>query len=764
MKERNQRRPNIGFFVAELEGEYCSELCKGAHDAAEELDANLIIFPGKAIASPYKYQYQLNIIYDLVDGSNLDGLIVSNTILNFYLKDHSLDELYRNYKPLPIINISFTHEDMPGILINNKAGLYQGLVHLIKTHHKKRIAFIRGPETNNEAEERYSVYLKALEDNHIPLDESIVYLGDFSNYSAAAAIHEFLDMRKVEFDSLAAANDEMALKAMELMIARGIKVPEEVAVLGFDDVDGAKLSIPSLTTVRQPVYDMGWKAMETVVKVVGGTKSGNVILDTSLVIRESCGCMAQSGNQARKKTADLSETTLSGRIELLIQSGKAEKEKLFPANTSIDMFARGLTSLGKNKLVEREEAHEILSAFSKILHESDVTDESVHFLQDLVKKLRAELTEHINEAGPLKMVEDLFQDLKDLLLEGVQQNNAHRWSIHHTDIRVLRSILEMMVLNLDNKKELFSALNTELKVVAIQNCFVFLYDREIPYERDTKWVPPVKVYLAMACDKSGVISIPPENTVMNYNDILRVNYFSEGPRYSLVLNPITFMQDQMGFVFCDFIMRDFYLYETLFIEVSCAIKLYFLLNYQEQIQRKLRMTLNELEDSNRKLNFLSQTDELTGLYNRRGFLKLATQNLDLARNMNKNGMLFFADLDGLKKINDTYGHEEGDYAIRQTAIILKKTFRNADILSRLGGDEFTVFTVDTDPSMQDMIAKRMQALLDDANNKSDKPYRISISLGSVPFYKNGNDSVEELMARADALLYEQKRLKKSGKN
>jgi len=96
-----------------------------------------------------------------------------------------------------------------------------------------------------------------------------------------------------------------------------------------------------------------------------------------------------------------------------------------------------------------------------------------------------------------------------------------------------------------------------------------------------------------------------------------------------------------------------------------------------------------------KLNNLSQTDELTGLYNRRGFISLTRSSLELAQRMGKSGLLFFIDMDGLKVINDSYGHEEGDIAIKEIANILRSAFRKSDIVARLGGDEFTVFTTDT---------------------------------------------------------------------
>jgi diguanylate cyclase (GGDEF)-like protein len=156
---------------------------------------------------------------------------------------------------------------------------------------------------------------------------------------------------------------------------------------------------------------------------------------------------------------------------------------------------------------------------------------------------------------------------------------------------------------------------------------------------------------------------------------------------------------------------------------------------------------------------LSLKDELTGLYNRRGFLALAEQQLKLAQRSARDLLLLFADVDGLKYINDTFGHREGDYAIKNSAEILRKTFRRSDIIARIGGDEFTVLAVDA--SLED--GQRMIAALEQNieihNEQSEDPYRLTLSMGLAAFEPSMTHSIEELMSRADAALYEQKRRK-----
>ena len=154
-------------------------------------------------------------------------------------------------------------------------------------------------------------------------------------------------------------------------------------------------------------------------------------------------------------------------------------------------------------------------------------------------------------------------------------------------------------------------------------------------------------------------------------------------------------------------------------------------------------------------------DELTGLYNRRGFLTLARQQLTTAARLGKRALLVFADLDGMKRINDELGHEAGDQALVDTAAALRETFRKADIISRLGGDEFVAMTLINDLDRPDLIIARLRAKVAEQNAKGSRPYHLSVSVGSHVVGTGEIDApVEDLIKQADERMYEEKRLKK----
>lgn len=158
----------------------------------------------------------------------------------------------------------------------------------------------------------------------------------------------------------------------------------------------------------------------------------------------------------------------------------------------------------------------------------------------------------------------------------------------------------------------------------------------------------------------------------------------------------------------------------------------------------------------RELRHLALCDELTCLYNRRGFFAAANQHLKMARRNQVPALLLFCDLDGLKTINDTYGHREGDLALVRTADALETVFRDSDVLARLGGDEFAVVALDLAPRHQQTIYARLQKALNRAS-RDELRYELSLSVGAAWFDPQHPVSLGELMEQADSAMYERKR-------
>ena len=165
----------------------------------------------------------------------------------------------------------------------------------------------------------------------------------------------------------------------------------------------------------------------------------------------------------------------------------------------------------------------------------------------------------------------------------------------------------------------------------------------------------------------------------------------------------------------------------------------------------------QLRQQAEELRNLSLTDELTGLYNRRGLLMLAEQQLKTAQRTHSKTVVLVGDLDGLKVINDTWGHEAGSEALVATAAVLRATFRESDLLARWGGDEFVVVATGSDRADIAALRERLDAQLAAYNTTGNSPYPLAMSVGVVVNDPAAPCALATLLARADALMYEHKR-------
>jgi diguanylate cyclase (GGDEF)-like protein len=163
----------------------------------------------------------------------------------------------------------------------------------------------------------------------------------------------------------------------------------------------------------------------------------------------------------------------------------------------------------------------------------------------------------------------------------------------------------------------------------------------------------------------------------------------------------------------------------------------------------------------KELESLSLTDPLTGLGNRRAFMTLSQQHFKLKERNGKGLLLIMADLDGLKKINDSQGHAAGDQAISAAAQALLAAFRRSDVVARIGGDEFAVLAVDADENAAGIISARLEACLDEMNRSGSLPFRLGMSTGMVYIGPRDNESLEAWMEKADQVLYRNKAARKA---
>ena len=195
-------------------------------------DVRLICFTSGALRSYHGFEAQRNVLYDLVNGDNVDGLIILGT-LGHLVPPAEMEQFCNRYRPIPMVGVAIEVKDVPGLVVESSQGVREILNHLITQHGYRKIAFLRGPAGQLEAEERYRAYQHVLAEKHLPFNPGLVVQGDFTYQSGSLQTEKLLDEKGGDFDALVCANDSMALGALEVMQKRGVKVPEQVALTGL---------------------------------------------------------------------------------------------------------------------------------------------------------------------------------------------------------------------------------------------------------------------------------------------------------------------------------------------------------------------------------------------------------------------------------------------------------------------------------------------------------------------------------------------------
>jgi sigma-B regulation protein RsbU (phosphoserine phosphatase) len=278
----------IGLLIDRLDNDYASSLAFAFHDEVCGRGMRFLCFVGHELAAPGEPEHAGNMAYHLASARVLDGLVVVSLGTKSSFREQM--RYLERYRPLPMCSLVINNAGIPNVSVDNAGGMRDAVRHLIQVHGRRLIAFVRGPEGLPDADLRYAGYLAALAEHGIEQDARLVVSGDFQRESGALAVRVLLDQRRVKFDALVGANDTMAAGAMVELSARGARVPEDVAICGFDDVEESRFSNPPISSVRQP-----WRARARVaVDLILLQRSGDAVEDqlvpAEFVPRRSCGC------------------------------------------------------------------------------------------------------------------------------------------------------------------------------------------------------------------------------------------------------------------------------------------------------------------------------------------------------------------------------------------------------------------------------------------------------------------------------------------
>ena len=537
--------PTIGLFIDWLDNQYKLEFINGAGDFARAHQINLLCFEGGCIHSSREYEAQRTILFDLVDQENVDGLIIMSAVIGHFTTHDVIAEFCKKFHPLPVISIAMKFDGIPSMLNDNTAGMRDLVTHLIEIHGFSRIAFITGPAGNQDALERYEAFQAVLREHGISHDENLVVPGDFTKQSGMDAVQTLFDERKANFDAIIAASDDMALGALDELSSRGIKVPEDIALVGFDNLEMASYSSPALTTVALPFYEQGWRAAEMIWDLFQQrTVPLEVQIPTKLILRDSCGCFSE----LTSKAADAS--TLGkhcGSTDFIpqkqnIAAGIIKKNEYLFTERNSGLYLEFIGQLLETLWSELQSNHKngFLNLFSKILRQAASDHMNLFLWQEVLSEIRRCLLPFITDSALIARAENLWHQARIIIGEMAISMEKRRIHDSLENNQLLNLIREELLVTL-NMNDLLNVLAKRLPQAGIKSCYMSAFN-------DGDYAPFINSKLILAFDENGPITIDERKAVFPSRQLIPSLYLSGDKQYTMMVVSLNFAQTQFGFV------------------------------------------------------------------------------------------------------------------------------------------------------------------------------------------------------------------------
>jgi len=287
------RRPNIAVlldYMSFLDGAYQSRIGEAFHEAGRRLDVDISLVFGRAVDEPSPFSKVHAGIYDLVQPHNADGVVLISTVLAAQCGVEGMNRFAQRFGTLPVASVGVGLPSVPSIVVDNLGAMEKIVEHVVGHHRRRKVAFLAGTPDSPESQARLEAYKNVLERHGIPFDPELVGYAGFMHWPAREELGAILD-RAGSIDAVIAANDNMALGAIAALRTRGLSVPKDVLVTGFDDVWLGRLGEVALTTVSQPFEGLAEQALSLVLQQIEGNQVEAVVgVPADVIIRRSCGC------------------------------------------------------------------------------------------------------------------------------------------------------------------------------------------------------------------------------------------------------------------------------------------------------------------------------------------------------------------------------------------------------------------------------------------------------------------------------------------
>ena len=531
----------LGILISSTDDKFENALLRGISDAAIQAGANWICFTSGAIRSYHGFESQRNMLYDLVNPEIVDGLIVSGT-LGHGIKQDELREFCVGYQPLPVVTAAVSLDGIPSVVSDSYQGIKELVEHLLEKHHRKRIAFIRGPVGHQEADERFRAYTDALIAHGFSKEETLtrVVTGDYTIGSGQKAMQDLLESKK-PFDAVVGANDSMALGALHVLKLNGYKVPQDISLTGFDNTEDSRHSVPPLTTSQQLVYEVGWHAGQLLLsKLRYEDVEEAMVVPPSLVIRESCGCT----NQAVEKVASINIPLEPEPVAMEPHNMTLEAMRQAVPEYLHGRYKDWIIKVYNSFLSELKDVPSgvFISELEKAVLHSFSIPGSESYWGEILSGMRKCALKNSKGEIDLSKAEMLWQQARVLVGQITQTHEMGlRLQVEQRGF-ALREISEMLMSS-RRLSDVLDVIVLELPRLGIHSCYLSLFE---DVEQSLDWSR-----LILAYDLNGRIFLEQGGIRFRSRQLLPANMFSNIGVLGFVAEALYSKDERLGFILLD---------------------------------------------------------------------------------------------------------------------------------------------------------------------------------------------------------------------
>lgn len=582
MEDENAQRLTIGYLTPFILGELSLSIIKGVQEKADELDINLVCLVGQRFEDTSKeFIKQANIVYDLVDKEYIKGSVIWSSQITKELSEQKTKDFYNKLKDIPLVGISMPIKGYPNISTDDTESMKAIIEHLVVEHKYTKIGFVCANKGNYICEKRLNAYKENLKYFGLKYrDELVSKYNELSINGGKKGTKQLFIERALEpvkdIEAIVAPNDIIAVGVSEQLRQLGIRCPEEIAVVGFDNTKESKISKPSLTTVNQSYPKQGYEAVSLLIDIIkGNTTQNNVSIPGRLIIRNSCGCKETNLSELNIDNSNTSFKMADGK---LVETITDIQKNIVPFYYTIE--PSWVENLAESFLYDMQNngSERFISTLNVYLDIISSHNEDISNFQNIITLLRNKISPLIQNYKSLLKATDIWNKARITITDASElvafnkltKDEETLYSIYSTEQRLMPTFA---------LKEFLDTIENILKDMKIKSCYIAIYDKQEDILKKSK--------LIFAYNEKGRIIVA-KDYYFNPKEIVPKEFKPIDRRYTYIVNALYYKNIQLGFVVYETDVIDRFVFDTLSGQISSAL-------YRIKMFKRLKESENDRE-------------------------------------------------------------------------------------------------------------------------------------------------------------------------